>query len=159
MINKVILVGNVGADPEVRVLEGGTKVARIRIATTEKIYNRTTQERRDHTEWHSITLWGGLAEVADRYVKKGTQVYIEGKLRSRQWEDEATKTKRYAVEILADDLKLLGRKDSQSEGGSGGGYAGASNQSAPRPYVPQQSYNRESASDIPQVDEVDDLPF
>ncbi|MCC8088250.1 MAG: single-stranded DNA-binding protein [Rikenellaceae bacterium] len=162
MINKVILIGNVGADPEVRVLEGGTKVARVRIATTEKIYNRTTQERRDHTEWHTITLWGGLAEVADRYVKKGSQIYIEGKLRSRQWEDEATKTKRYSVEILADDLKLLGRKDAQADGGgygAGPGYAGASNQSSPKPYVPQQPYSQGNMSDIPQVDDVDDLPF
>ena len=109
MINKVILIGNVGADPEVRSLEGGVKVARIRIATTERIYNRQTQEAREHTEWHSVTLWRNLADVADRFIRKGSQVYVEGRIRSRDWTDEAG-NKRFAIEIMADDLKLLGRK-------------------------------------------------
>ena len=82
MINKVILIGNVGADPEVRSLEGGVKVARIRIATTERIYNRQTQEAREHTEWHSVTLWRNLADVADRFIRKGSQVYVEGRILS-----------------------------------------------------------------------------
>ena len=77
MINKVILIGNVGADPEVRALEGGVKVARLRIATTERIYNRQTQETKEHTEWHNVTLWRNLADVADRFIRKGSQVYIE----------------------------------------------------------------------------------
>lgn len=82
MVNKVILIGNVGMDPEVRALEGGAKVARLRIATTERIYNRQTQTATEHTEWHTVTLWRGLADVADRYVRKGSQVYIEGSLRT-----------------------------------------------------------------------------
>jgi single stranded DNA-binding protein (ssb) len=158
MVNKVILIGNVGADPEVRTLEGGNKVARLNLATTERIYNPATQERRDHTEWHRIVLWRGLADVADRFVKKGSQIYIEGKIRSREWEDEATKTKRYAIEIVADDLKLLGRRDS-SQGESGGGNYGSqqSTQQA-RPYIaPQQPLNQNP--DVPAVDDVDDLPF
>src|SRR5699024_3016057 len=77
MINKVILIGNVGADPEIRTLESGVKMARLRIATTERIYNREAQESRDHTEWHSVVLWRNLADVADRFVRKGSQVYIE----------------------------------------------------------------------------------
>lgn len=109
MINKVILIGNVGADPEIRTLEGGTKVARIRIATTERIYNRTTQETKEHTEWHSVTLWRNMADFADRFVRKGSQVYIEGRIRSRDWTDEAG-VKRYAIEIVADEMKLLGRR-------------------------------------------------
>ncbi len=78
MVNKVILVGNVGLDPEVRTLEGGAKVARIRLATTERLFDRASNETKEHTEWHTITLWRGLADVVDRYVRKGTQLYIEG---------------------------------------------------------------------------------
>ena len=108
MINKVILVGNVGMDPEVRSLETGVKVARIRLATSERIFNRQTNETTEHTEWHTVTLWRGLAEVVDKYVHKGSQIYIEGRLRSREWEQDGQK--RYATEIVADELKLLGRR-------------------------------------------------
>ena len=88
MVNKVILIGNVGQDPDVRSFDGGVKVARLRLATTEKIYNQATNERKDHTEWHTITLWRGLADVADRYIRKGSQVYIEGRIRTREWTDK-----------------------------------------------------------------------
>lgn len=108
MINKVILVGNVGQDPEVRTLETGVKVARVRLATSERIFNRQTNETTEHTEWHTVTLWRGLAEVIDKYVRKGSQIYIEGRLRSREWERDGVK--HYATEIVADELKLLGRR-------------------------------------------------
>lgn len=108
MINKVILVGNVGLDPEVRTLENGVKVARVRLATTERIFNRQTNETTEHTEWHTITLWRGLAEVVDKYVHKGSQIYIEGRLRSREWERDGQK--HYATEVVADEMKLLGRR-------------------------------------------------
>lgn len=78
MVNKVILVGNVGIDPEVRTTESGVKVARVRLATTERLFDRASNETKEHTEWHTITLWRGLADVVDRYVRKGTQLYIEG---------------------------------------------------------------------------------
>ena len=109
MINKVILVGNAGADPEVRTLEGGNKVARIRLATSERIYDRQTQESREHTEWHNVTLWRNLADVADRFVRKGNRIYLEGRIRSREWTDKEG-NKRYGIEIIADELKLLDRK-------------------------------------------------
>ncbi len=115
MINKVILVGNVGADPEVRTLETGTKVARVRIATTERIFNRQTQETKEHTEWHNVVLWRGLADVADKYVRKGSQIYVEGPLRSNEWTDKEG-VKRYGVEIVANDMKLLGRRPEGSGG-------------------------------------------
>ena len=83
MVNKVILIGNVGMDPEVRALEGGAKVARLRIATTERIYNRQTQTATEHTEWHTVTLWRGLADVADRYVRKGSQVCVRASGRTK----------------------------------------------------------------------------
>lgn len=155
MINKVILIGNVGADPEVRALEGGVKVARLRIATTERIYNRQTQETKEHTEWHNVTLWRNLADVADRFIRKGSQVYIEGSLRTRDWTDKDG-NKRYATEIVANDLKMLGRRvDAPASGADnsyGGSYGGAaqSSQSSPSP-------SGDIAASAPQ--EVDDLPF
>ena len=155
MINKVILIGNVGADPEVRALEGGVKVARLRIATTERIYNRQTQETKEHTEWHNVTLWRNLADVADRFIRKGSQVYIEGSLRTRDWTDKDG-NKRYATEIVANDLKMLGRRgDAHASGADnsyGGSYGGAaqSSQSSPSP-------SGDIAASAPQ--EVDDLPF
>lgn len=113
MINKVILVGNIGADPEVRALDGGTKVARIRIATTERIYNKEKNETKELTEWHSITLWRGLAEVVDKYIRKGAQIYIEGKLRTREYEKNGVKC--YATEIVAEELKMLGKREGVSQ--------------------------------------------
>ena len=123
MINKVILVGNVGMDPEVRSLESGVKVARLRLATTERIFNRQTNESTDHTEWHTVTLWRGLADVADKFVRKGSQIYIEGRLRSREWDKDGVK--HTAVEIVADEMKLLGRRTDAPQQSSyqGGGYA------------------------------------
>lgn len=155
MINKVILIGNVGADPEVRALEGGVKVARLRIAPTERIYNRQTQETKEHTEWHNVTLWRNLADVADRFIRKGSQVYIEGSLRTRDWTDKDG-NKRYATEIVANDLKMLGRRGDAPASGAdnsyGGSYGGAaqSSQSSPSP-------SGDIAASAPQ--EVDDLPF
>ena len=130
MINKVILLGNVGADPEVRALDGGKKVARIRLATTETYVDRQTNERKEQTEWHSVTLWGGLADVADKYVHKGSQVYIEGKIRAREY--EAKGEKRYATEIIANDMKLLGRPKDANE---------APQAAAPAPQAPVPPYS------------------
>lgn len=115
MINKVILLGNVGQDPEVRTLESGVKVVRLRLATTERIFNRTTNESTEHTEWHTITLWRGLADVADKYVRKGSQIYVEGRIRSREWEKDGQR--HFGIEIVADDMKLLGRRESAPQGG------------------------------------------
>lgn len=123
MINKVILIGNVGMDPEIRTLESGVKMARLRIATTERLYNREAQEAREHTEWHTVVLWRNLADVADRFVRKGSQVYIEGRLRSREWTDQQG-AKRTTVEILADDMKMLGRRSDNNGGQSGGQHYG-----------------------------------
>lgn len=168
MINKVILIGNVGADPEIRTLESGVKMARIRIATTERIYNRESQEARDHTEWHSVVLWRNLADVADRFIRKGSQVYIEGRLRSREWTDQQG-VKRYSIEIVADDLKLLGRKPDNagsqpisSPGGQTQG-SGQQQQGGYRSGAPAQGADyRQSQPSAPQVnldDDPDDLPF
>ena len=153
MINKVILLGNVGQDPEVRTLDMGVKVARVRLATTERIFNRQTNESTEHTEWHTVTLWRGLAEVVDKYVRKGSQIYVEGRIRSREWEKDGQK--HYGMEIVADDMKLLGRRSE-----------GAAPQAAPyqAPVQPQQPAPAPVAQPAPapvapMADDPDDLPF
>ena len=112
-VNKVILIGNLGKDPEVRHLESGVAVAKFSIATTET-YKSKDGNKVDHTEWHNIVLWRGLAEISEKYLKKGDKVYIEGRLRTRQWDDKDG-IKRYTTEILADNMNMLGEKrDSDS---------------------------------------------
>lgn len=148
MVNKVILVGNVGIDPEVRTTESGVKVARVRLATTERIYDRQNNETKELTEWHTVTLWRGLADVVDRYVRKGSQLYIEGRLRTREWVDKDN-IKRYTTEIMADEMKLLGRRsDNMQQSG-----APADRAAAPQP-KPQPAAEVPAAADDP-----DDLPF
>ena len=163
MINKVILVGNVGADPEVRTTESGVKVARVRLATTERLYNRQTNESTEHTEWHSITLWRNMADVVDKYVRTGSQIYIEGRLRTREWMDKDNH-KRYTTEIMADELKLLGRRSDNQQGAApvagqpysqpqGGYQQGGYSQ-------PVQPAPQPVAAPIPAPqDDPDDLPF
>ena len=165
MINKVILVGNVGMDPEVRTLETGVKTARVRLATTEKMFNRETRESTDHTEWHTITMWRGLADVVDRYVRKGSQIYIEGRLRTREWTDKDG-NKRYSTEILADEMKLLGgrREGGEQQGGyQQQTYAAPASQPTYAAPAPQQTYAtpapQPAPAAVPASDEVDDLPF
>ena len=158
MVNKVTLIGNVGVDPEVRTTESGVKVARVRLATTERMYNRQTNESTEHTEWHTITLWRSLAAVVDRFVRKGSQIYIEGRLRTREWTDKDG-IKRYTTEIMADDMKLLGRRQ-DNPNTQQGGYA-QPQQSAPA----AQQYAQPAAQSMPSQsipapqDDPDDLPF
>ena len=115
-VNKVILVGNLGKDPEVRYLEGGIAVANFPLATTEVHKNRSG-DKVESTEWHNIVLWRGLAEVAEKLLKKGMQVYVEGRLRTRTWEDKDGSKKR-ATEIVGENLTILGRKMAPGEQGA-----------------------------------------
>lgn len=107
-LNKVILMGNLGKDPETRTLETGVVMSRFSLATSESYKNRQTGERNTHTEWHNIVLWRGLAEVAEKYLKKGDKVLIEGRIRTRSWEDKESGQMRYSTEILGDQLQMLG---------------------------------------------------
>ena len=119
-LNKAMLIGNVGRDPEVRYLDGSAgqaKVATFTLATTER-YRDRNGETRENTEWHNIVAWRNTADVVEKFVKKGTQVYIEGRIRTRSWDDQ-TGNKRYTTEIIADTLQLLGKK-SDNPGGQGG---------------------------------------
>lgn len=106
MVNKVILLGNVGAEPEIKAFENGAKVARLRVATSER-WTDKDGNKHEETEWHNITLWRGLADIAERYVHKGSQVYVEGKITYREY--EVNGEKRYATDIVANDMKLCGR--------------------------------------------------
>ena len=136
-LNKVMLIGNVGQDPEVRYLDNGApgaKVATFRLATTER-YKDRAGELKENTEWHSIVAWRSTADVVEKYVRKGTQLYIEGRLRTRSWDDQ-NGNKRYATEILADTLQLLGKKADNPA--SQGGYHPAGAQQYGQPAGAQQ---------------------
>lgn len=148
-VNKVILIGNLGKDPEVRRLENGAVVANFPIATSETYVDRTTGERRDNTDWHNIVVWRGLAEVVEKYVRKGTKVYIEGKLKTRSWTDQAGAT-RYTTEVVADEMTILTPRGEQ-------GSAPAMNQAPSNPY-PTNEPQAPSPMDL-DMDPNDDLPF
>lgn len=164
MINKVILVGNVGQDPEVRYTgdaTNGAKVASLRLATSER-YRDRNGNLQEHTEWHSVVAWRNTADVIEKYVKKGTQLYIEGRLRTRSWDDQ-NGNKRYTTEIIADTLQLLGRK-SDNPASQGGGYGQPPMQSPvqqPVQYPVQQPVQQPGVRPQPMVDDMpeDDLPF
>jgi len=146
-VNKAILVGNVGNDPEVRYLEGGTSVARFSLATTE-VYKNKSGEKVSQTEWHNIIAWRGLAELAEKYITKGRQIYIEGRITNRSWEDKDG-NKRYTTEIVANSIQLLGRKGDED----GKDHANA----APREKV--ESVKEEEPEFTEESTEEDDLPF
>jgi len=141
-VNKVILVGHVGQDPEVKYLDNNTPVCTLRMATSD-VYKNKSGEKVTTTEWHSVVLWRGLAEVAEKYVKKGTQVYVEGNLRTRSWDDKE-KVKRYTTEIVADVMQLLGKKAEDS---------GAAGQPA------QHEAKSDDKSPFEEPDQGNDLPF
>lgn len=144
-VNKVILVGRLGKDPEVRHLENGATVANFSIATSETYKDRQTGEKREQTEWHNVVLWRGLADVAEKYVKKGDMIYVEGKLRTRSWEKDGVT--RYTTEVVGDNMTMLG--------GGGGGNSGQSGG-----YASSQPMQQESAPSQPAAtDATDDLPF
>ena len=164
-VNKVILIGNLGADPESRFAPSGDAICNIRLATTETWRDKNTGERREATEWHRVAFFGKLAEIAGQYLRKGSQVYIEGSLRTRKWQDQSGQD-RYTTEIRADEMKMLGRReggDPPMRGGEGGGWdAGAQSAPARQPAAPAQRAQPQSAP--PQQsggfgDFDDDIPF
>lgn len=108
-VNQATLLGNVGADPEVRHTQGGTTVANIRMATSESYKDKDTGERKEVTEWHTVTMWGALADVVEKYVKKGSKLYIQGKLKTRKWTDKEGRD-RYSTEIIAETMVMVGDK-------------------------------------------------
>jgi single-strand DNA-binding protein len=164
-INKVILIGNLGADPETRAMPSGTTVANLRVATSESWRDKQTGEQQERTEWHRVALFGRLAEVAGEYLRKGSHVYIEGSLRTRKWQDKQG-NERYSTEIIGNDLQMLGGRGGagagtgasgaaaeaggRSGGGGGGGSSGA-------PSYPEESAAGGSTASREEFD--DDIPF
>jgi single-strand DNA-binding protein len=147
-VNRVILIGNLGKDPEIRNLEGGVKVANFSLATTET-YKGKNGEKVEQTEWHNIVLWRGLAEVAESYLKKGNSIFIEGKIRTRDWTDKDG-NKRYTTEIVADNMVMLGSRRDQQAGGEYNG--------PPKQEKTQQQETYEQPADLT-AETGDDLPF
>ena len=153
-VNKVILVGNLGRDAELRYTSGGTAVAHLRIATTETWTDRNSGQRQERTEWHSVDVWAKQAETLHEYLRKGRQIYVEGSLRTRQWDDRDG-NKRYSTDVRADRVVLLGR-------GDGGGMRDDADQprSTSRPPGPEESADRSrpAPAESPELTE-DDIPF
>ncbi|MEK7944910.1 single-stranded DNA-binding protein [Pigmentiphaga sp. YJ18] len=127
-VNKVILVGNLGRDPEVRYTPDGAAICNVSIATTSQWKDKNSGERREETEWHRVVFYNRLAEIAGEYLKKGRSVYVEGRLKTRKWQDKDTGADKYTTEIVADQMQMLGGR----EGGGGGGEGGYGD-SAPAP--------------------------
>jgi single-strand DNA-binding protein len=157
-VNKVIIVGNLGADPETRYLPSGDAVTSIRVATTDRYKDKQSGEMREATEWHSISFFGKLAEIAGQYLKKGSQVYVEGSLRTRKYTDKSG-VEKYATDIRADTMQMLGSR--QGMGGEGSGGGGYSRPSAPaqRPATAPASAAARPAASSGFDDMDDDIPF
>ena len=164
MLNKVTLIGNLGADPEVRYMPTGDAVANITLATSMRWKDKQTGERKESTEWHRVVFFRRLAEIAGEYLKKGSQIYVEGHLRTRKWQDQAG-LDRYTTEIVADELHMLGSRSGGTAGMGGeqapAGYSAASSKPAYQPQQPAQQNNAGSMPPSPPAydDFDDDIPF
>jgi single-strand DNA-binding protein len=154
-VNKVILVGNLGADPETRSMPSGMTVTNIRIATSESWKDKASGAQQERTEWHSIALFGRLGEIAAEYLRKGSQVFIEGKLRTRKWQDKQGND-RYSTEIIADNMQMLGGRAGAMGAGSG---AGGAERGAGASAPPREDYDQSPAPAGGKEDFDDDIPF
>ena len=124
-INKAIIVGNLGRDPEVRYTANGSAVANVTVATSESWKDKQSGERQERTEWHRVVFFGRLAEIAEEYLKKGSQVYIEGSIRTQKWQDKESGQDRYTTEIVARDMQMLGSRGGDASGAPDDNYSGA----------------------------------
>lgn len=145
-INKVILIGNLGRDPEIRYMPSGGAVTNVTIATTDTWKDKQTGDKQERTEWHNVVFYNRLAEIAGEYLKKGSKVYVEGSLRTRKWQDKNTGADRYTTEIVANEMQML-----DSKGGGGGSHAQE---------APASSASQETQPEMATADEFDDdIPF
>lgn len=148
-VNKVILVGNLGADPEMRYMPSGDPIANLRVATTDSYKDKASGEKKETTEWHRVVMFNRLAEIAGQYLKKGSQVYLEGRLQTRKWTDKEGQ-ERYSTEIVCNEMKMLGKREGMGAPSSGGGGGGEDDYApAPRKDKPKPSFD----------DLGDDIPF
>lgn len=157
-VNKVILMGNLGRDPEVRYSPDGAAVCNVSIATTSSWKDKNSGERREETEWHRVVFYNRLAEIAGEYLKKGRPVYVEGRIKTRKWQNKEG-VDQYTTEVVADNMQLLGGRDGGDGGASGGNEGGSS---APRPAARAQQAARPAApaaggANLSDMD--DDIPF
>ena len=155
-VNKVILVGNLGRDPEVRYSPDGAAICNVSIATTSQWKDKATGEKREETEWHRVVFYGRLAEIAGEYLKKGRTVFVEGRLKTRKWQDKETGADRYSTDIVADQMQMLGGRDSgdSASGSNEFNQAPAPRRTQqPRPAAPAAA----PASNLADMD--DDIPF
>ena len=163
-VNKVILIGNLGRDPEVRSFQNGGKVVNLRIATSESWKDRTSGERKDRTEWHSVAIFNeNLARVAEQYLRKGSKVYVEGQLETRKWQDQSGQD-RYTTEIVLrpyrGELTLLDGRDGGGAGGGGGGYGADDRGGYDDRGAPSGGYGSSSAPAGRSSSDIDDeIPF
>ena len=173
-VNKVILVGNLGRDPEMRSFPSGDQIANVTLATTDKWKDKQTGDMREHTEWHRLVFNGRLAEIAGQYLRKGSQVYVEGSLRTRKWTDQSG-VEKYSTEIRADQMQMLGSRQGmggpQGGGHDDGGYGGGEEQAPRRAPAPRAPMAAPAPRPVPQApapapraasgfdDMDDDIPF
>ncbi|WP_019937338.1 single-stranded DNA-binding protein [Bordetella sp. FB-8] len=164
-VNKVILVGNLGRDPEVRYSPDGAAICNVSIATTSQWKDKASGDKREETEWHRVVMYNRLAEIAGEYLKKGRSVYIEGRLKTRKWQDKDTGADRYSTEIVADQMQMLGGREGGGEGGFGGGGGYEDSRSAPRAPAsrpapaPRAAAPAAASSGASLTDMDDDIPF
>jgi len=143
-LNKVILIGRVGKDPEVRYMPDGSAVVSFSLATSRKWKDKNTGEQREETDWHTVVIYGKLAEIVGQYVRKGSSIYVEGRLKTRKYQDKQSGTDRYATEVIADQMQMLGSKNDATE--------------APKPSAqPARTQNPPVAQGVMEMD--DDIPF
>ncbi len=161
-LNKVMLIGNLGAEPEIRYTTGGSAIANLRLATAESWRDKESGEQQERTEWHRVVFFGRLAEIAGEYLKKGSQIYVEGRLQTRKWQDKEG-LERFSTEIVANEMQMLGGRGGAA-GGAGGGFEGGT--SAPRESSGggggggrQRAATSAPATDSPMPDFDDDIPF
>ena len=157
-VNKVILIGNLGRDPEVRYATSGSAICNVTIATSRQWKDKTSGERQEETEWHRVVFYDRLAEIAGEYLKKGRPVYVEGRLKTRKWTDKDG-VEKYTTEIVADQMQLLGSREGMGDGGGEGGGGGGGQRSAPsaRPPASRPAAAQKSSTGFDDMD--DDIPF
>jgi single-strand DNA-binding protein len=156
-VNKVILIGNLGRDPEVRYSPEGAAICNVSIATTSSWKDKASGEKREETEWHRVVFYNRLAEIVGEYLKKGRSIYVEGRLKTRKWQDKDTGADRFSTDIVADQMQMLGGRDGGGDAAMGGGDSAPAQQRSrsaqPRPAAPQAA----PAANLADMD--DDIPF
>ncbi|MSR15263.1 MAG: single-stranded DNA-binding protein [Gammaproteobacteria bacterium] len=154
-LNKVMLIGNLGADPEIRYTAGGAAIANLRLATAESWRDKESGEQQERTEWHRVVFFGRLAEIAGEYLKKGSQIYVEGRIQTRKWQNKEGQDQ-YSTEIIANEMQMLGGRGSAGGGGGSGGGASSGGNYEP---TSREAPARARDNDAPAPDFDDDIPF